>query len=530
MQRGLVLCLLMGASSLQAPPSRGRTSLPARAPALAAALAPALATQTTASAPALATQKAAYSGGASPTFSASGGATAAQVLNVSMPMTWYTGAALLSQGGFLLSGGDWYASPVVFSVFSYDSLASPAAPSHTFASVPGSVWPVLGQQSAALFSGMSFTTDGAVYAAYAGGSAEGPEWVESVPGVSGNWWEVSAPIQSSQNGSIVAYALTSMDHYDPLGPKHAEVLVMDTSAWPQRALLRDQLPNGTAVEDVHLSADASILVLISAWDPSGAINSSLVRVYSVVGASVLASFTTGWVDAACLSPDGRTLVLTTCDSENAIEVYSIAGGLVTLLANSSYPPMAPTSTFTYADTCQITASGALWVVFPLWWGGAINQTAVAYWASLPSSPTHQPVLPPSSLWLSPGISPSLQDSITASAALGPYFVYSSWGGRALKDGSPPPPTVHIFSQASPAAPLLEVSTPAALDPSLSGSIQSFDLAMNGTDLLVLCEGLDNVRARWEWAGLPLPAPFFSHPPLLPLFPPRSTQTLGPMAE
>lgn len=151
---------------------------------------------------------------------------------------------------------------------------------------------------------MSFTTDGAVYAAYGGASSEGPLWVESVPGVSGNWWETAAPIQASRNGSIVAYALTSMDHYDPLGPKHGEVVVLDTGSFPTRVLLRDTLANGTGVEDVHLSADGGTLVLISAWDPKGAINSSIVRVYDVPSATVLASFSTGWVDAACLSGDG----------------------------------------------------------------------------------------------------------------------------------------------------------------------------------------------------------------------------------
>jgi hypothetical protein len=69
---------------------------------------------------------------------------------------------------------------------------------------------------------------------YRGGGAEaqeGPLWVEQVPGVSGNWWEVASPIQASRNGSIVAYALTSLARYDPLGPKHAEVVVVDRRRW-----------------------------------------------------------------------------------------------------------------------------------------------------------------------------------------------------------------------------------------------------------------------------------------------------------
>ena len=435
-----------------------------------------------------------------------------QVLNVTMASTWFTGVALLNDSSYYLSGGNWYAGPPYpFSVYSFSLAAgAPAAPVAAYPSAPGSVWPSGGAQPAALFSGMSFTTDGAVYAAYGGGAGqEGPLWVESVPGVSGNWWETSAPIQASRNGSIVAYALTAMDRYDPLGPKHAEVVVLDTGAWPARVLLRDQLANGTGVEDVHLSADGATLVLIAAWDPSGAINSSLVRVYDVASGSALASFSTGYIDAACLSADGALLVLATCDSDNAIEVYAIAGGAVTQTANSTYPSGLPAaSTFTYAETCQVTAAGGLFVVFPLWWGGSINQTAVAYWRSLPAAPTQQPALPPSALWLSPGVSPSLQDSVIASATAGPFFGYSSWGGRAVAPGQPPPPTLHLFSEAAPGAPLLEIGTPASDDPTVSGSAQSLDLAWNGTALLLLCEGLDNVRVRGGWRAA-------SPPPLLP---------------
>jgi drug/metabolite transporter superfamily protein YnfA len=262
---------------------------------------------------------------------------------------------------------------------------------------------------------MSFTSEGAVYAAYGGAEAqEGPLWVQQVPGVSGNWWEVASPIQASRNGSIVAYALTALARYDPLGPKHAEVVVLDTGGFPQRVLLHDQLPNGTGVEDVHLSAD------------------------------------------------GGTLVLITCDSENAIEVYSIASGLVTLVVNSSYPAgFPPSSTFTYAETCQVTASGGLFMAFPLWWGGSINQTAVAFWRSLPASPTLQPTLPPTSLWLSPGTSPALQDSIISSASAGPS---RSSTATASATHSPAP-----SASALPSATPDSVASATAARPSLSTS-------------------------------------------------------------
>ena len=443
-----------------------------------------------------------------------------------MASTWFTGVALLNDSSCLLSGGDWYnGPPYPFFVYSLDlASATPAAPVHAYASAPGSVWPSGGVQPAGLFSGMSFTTDGAVYAAYGGVEQEGPLWVEAVPGVSGNWWEVGAPMQASLNGSIVAYALTALDRYDPLGPKHAEVVVLDTSAWPQRVLLRDQLANGTGVEDVHLSADGGTLVLVAAWDPAGAINSSVVRVYDVASGSVLATLSTGWVDAACLSADGSVLVLATTDSEDAIEVYSVARGVVTRTANSSYPSgFPPSSTFVYAETCAVTAAGGLFVVFPLWWGGSINQTAVAYWHSLPALPTPQPALPPTSLWLSPGTSPSLQDSVIASASAGPYFAYTTWGGAAAAPGQPPPPTLHIFSEAAPSAPLLEIGTPGTVDPTVSGSLQSLDLAWNGTALLVMCEGLDNVSGRRSPALNVAASPLsLSH--ACPLSPPPLTST------
>ena len=464
-----------------------------------------------------------------------GSAPYAQVLNISMETEHYffTGASFgnVSAQTFLLSGGDWYQGlPYPFFVWSFDaSSGAPLAPTYAYPTVPGSLWPTRGLLPTALFSGMSFQTEAAVFGGFDAGS-ESPLWIETVPGVSGNWWETAAPMQSSLNGSIVAYALTSLANYDPLAAKHAEVVVVDTSAFPARVLLRDVLANGTGMESLLLSDDGSTLVMISAWDPKGSINSSLVRVYNVVEGVVSSEITTGWVDAACMSGDGKALVLTTCDSENAIEVYTVdvGAGLVTLVSNSSYPQgLPPSSTFTYADTCKVTAGGGLFVVFPLWWGGSINQTAVAYWKTLPTAPTWEPYLPPTTLWLSNPISPQLQESvicslrhtpnslhhpsftpthkpqntfsrknyssIIASATLGSFFVYTSWGGKALSPSTDPtPPTIHIFSEAQPSAPILEISTPGTEDASNSGSIQSFDLCTNGTQqLLILAEGIGN---------------------------------------
>ena len=340
----------------------------------------------------------------------------AQVLNISMETEHYffTGASFgnVSAQTFLLSGGDWQGLPYPFFVWSFDaSSGAPLAPTYAYPTVPGSLWPTRGLLPTALFSGMSFQNEAAVFGGFDAGS-ESPLWIETVPGVSGNWWETAAPMQSSLNGSIVAYALTSLDHYDPLAAKHAEVVVVDTTSFPARVLLRDVLANGTGMESLLLSDDGSTLVMISAWDPKGSINSSLVRVYNVVEGVVSSEITTGWVDAACMSGDGKVLVLTTCDSENAIEVYTVDAGAVTLVSNSTYPQgFPPSSTFTYADTCKVTAGGGLFVVFPLWWGGSINQTAVAYWKTLPAAPTWEPYLPPTTLWLSNPISPQLQESV-----------------------------------------------------------------------------------------------------------------------
>ena len=53
---------------------------------------------------------------------------------------------------------------------------------------------------------------------------------------------------------------------------------------------------------------------------TGSINASTVRIYDVPAHKLVGEFTTGYVLASCMSADGMTLVLATCDSENTIEV------------------------------------------------------------------------------------------------------------------------------------------------------------------------------------------------------------------
>lgn len=122
----------------------------------------------------------------------------------------------------------------------------------------------------ASFAGQNFVSPShsVTFASFAPDTAA-PKWTLTPDGTAGNWWQTAAPVQTSANGSIVAYGLSWLDHYDPLGPKHAEVAVVDTSASPPRTVLSDKFRNGTGLEGVHLSADSRILVAIAADDPTG---------------------------------------------------------------------------------------------------------------------------------------------------------------------------------------------------------------------------------------------------------------------
>ncbi len=367
--------------------------------------------------------------------------------------------------------------------------------------MPGSVWGSKGASPVALFSGMSFSDEAAVVAAFSPG-APAPVFEETLPGVSGNWWQTGSNVGASANGSIVAFAYTGLARYDPLGPKRGQVLALDLSVFPVKELLYDAFPNGTGVEGARLSSDGSTLVAWTAIDPKGQINSSLVRVYDVARGALVAQWVAPYVLAACLSPSGERLVLATCDSDNSIEAFTIdltGEGFVTQTLNSTYPSFAPSApTFTYAAFCEISDAGQLWVAFPLWWGGSINQTAVAYYDCVPGAGPPAPYLSPSSLWLSPPISAALQDDLIASTsvadpATGEFlFAFVGWGGAPLDSGGPCPPSLRVFRSSAPGAPTAEVATPSSADPSVSGSLESVDMAaLGGGRFLVVAGGLNN---------------------------------------
>ena len=430
---------------------------------------------------------------------------AIQLWNSSLAGLWWYGASLTSGAALATSFGDPYRAPYPWSVATFGPLnasaAGPApAPAFTFPSVPGSVWGSRGGSPLAAFSGMSFTNEAAVVAAFLPG-APAPVFEETLPGVSGNFWQTGGNVAASANGSIIAYGYTGMARYDPLGPKRAQVLALDLSAAPARELLFDAFPNGTGLEGLRLSSDGATLVAWAAVDPAGAINSSLVRVYDVARGALVAQWVAPYVLAACLAPSGAALVLATCDSDNSIEAFTIdlaSEGVVAQTLNSSYPSFAPSQpTFSYAAFCELTDAGQLWVAFPLWWGGAINQTAVAYYAALPRTPPPSPFLPPSALWLSSPISADRQDDLMASAGVvdpgsgESFFVFVGWGGEAAAAGGPAPPTLRVFRSSAPAAPAAEVATPSAGDASVSGSLESVDAALlPGGQLLVVAGGLN----------------------------------------
>jgi hypothetical protein len=425
------------------------------------------------------------------------------LFNVTTPQQWTTGVSILSDNSLMMSYGDWYNPPYPFFVSS--APLATGIPSNPLPTVPGNVFASRGNADAAGFAGQDFTSLDGVFAKI---DADGTSWESKAPNVEGTWWQVGSPIRLSTNGSIVAYAQTWLDHYDPLGPKHAQVAVVDTSSFAPRVIMTDSFPNGTGFEDLLLSDDGAVLVVIAANDPTGAINSSDVRVYSITagGAQQVDAFTTGYVFASCLSSNGKFLVLATCDSENAIEVYAIGSGGVVQTSNSSYPSLP--GTFTFAATCAVSSRGSAWVVWPLWWGGAINQTAVAFYSSLPSTPTPPGTfLAPTTLWLSPPISDALQDDIAESAYLegtadSPgVFAFTSWGGAPLDAGGDTPPTLRIFSDASPATPLAAISTP-SFDGTCSGSLESLDIALDASgDVIVVAAGLNDHANVGSSAGM-----------------------------
>eukprot|EP01052_Picozoa_sp_SAG31_P051005 SAG31_NODE_11910_length_987_cov_0.826577_1_plen_266_part_10 len=177
------------------------------------------------------------------------------VLNESANGTWWTGVSLI--GGlwgrkvFMASVGNWYTPPYPFWVEAIPldgGVALWKAPT-----VPGAIVgaggkgcyflvfvqlfekqgtlierntaliekasALIGVNSNAAFVGQNFALPShpMTYASFAANNAM-PEWSVTPPGAAGNWWQTAAPIQTSANGSIVAYGQSRLDYYDPLAP------------------------------------------------------------------------------------------------------------------------------------------------------------------------------------------------------------------------------------------------------------------------------------------------------------------------
>ena len=71
------------------------------------------------------------------------------------------------------------------------------------------------------------------------------------------------------------------------------------------------------------------------------------------------------------------------------------------------------------------------------------------------------------------------------------FAFTTWGGAVDKTTGRTPPTMHLFSERNPAAPLLQISTP-GLGGNCSGSLLQLDMALDATSsvLHVLAAGLN----------------------------------------
>ena len=72
------------------------------------------------------------------------------------------------------------------------------------------------------------------------------------------------------------------------------------------------------------------------------------------------------------------------------------------------------------------------------------------------------------------------------------FAFTTWGGQADADTRAVPPTLHLFSERDPAAPLLQIATPSAIDGNCSGSLGALDMARDATTghLRILAAGLN----------------------------------------
>ena len=355
--------------------------------------------------------------------------------------------------------------------------------------MPGSMWPCHGARAQATYTGMDFLTQAPVLASF---GADGiAAWQDRLPGTVRESWARGPLGAASANGALLAFGITRTD--PSLQEEQAVVLVMNVSAFPASTLVADSFSSRTGIEVVLQSDAGEVVVAVAARVAAeGTIDSSEVRIYDVVAGTV-SSFVTYWVSASCLSADGRRLVLVTADSYNSVLVYQVArSSQYRLILNSTSLP----GKSSYAATCAVSNAGALWATFPLFWGEAtLNQSAVAFWQKLPSEPKlGVQNFPPSSLWLSDPVLPTLEDAPGGGSVYlegEGLFAFTTWGGAADNATGRTPPTLHLFSEHDPAAPLLQIATP-AFDGTCSGSLGPLDMAVDAASntLRILAAGLN----------------------------------------
>jgi hypothetical protein len=412
--------------------------------------------------------------------------------NVTTPGAWFSGVCLFNASSFGYSAGDWYAPPYPFR-FATAPLAAPNQTTVTpLPSAPGSVWPCRGARNRVGFTGIDFGTLAPILSVF---SADGNAAWQARPkiGTVRESWARGALSATSADGELAAFGITLVDPAAHI--EQARVLVWDISTSPAKTLVNASFAQGTGIEAVLQSDSGEVVVAVAAVvGPSGTQTASEVRVFDVI-AGTNSAFTVGWVSASCLSTDGRQLVLATADSYNSLLVYKVGRrSQYELLLNTTYPKLPGQST--YASSCATSNAGALWVTFPLFWGvSTLNQSAVAFWRTIPQD---KPVVgrgnaAPTSLWLTDPVDPMLEDAPGSSVYLEGHglFAFTTWGGAVDKTTGRTPPTMHLFSERNPAAPLLQISTP-GLGGNCSGSLLQLDMALDATSsvLHVLAAGLN----------------------------------------
>ena len=467
-------------------------------------------------------------------FSGEGGATSTFQGNTSIPFsqlwskvgydTWFNSIAIARSGepgstvpqaspGYFMTGGNWNEAPYPFFLVAGDALTGHVAWNDSTSLPPGDVAPKSYGQFGA-FSGIDFTTRAAYFATFSRRSAI-PIWAARVAAVTDNTAQTGASIATDEDGHVVAVGVT----YAPTGAAPwVKIFAENTSSTPTVPLLDDdwrQLSVATKFEQLHLSRDGTVLVAIAAIIQSdGSINSSLVRVYQRIpgirlpghsssqSAASSSSFVrigeirTHYVFAACLSAAGEHFQLATTDSVDTLQVYHVNKQLqfIERIVCSPYPPTLP-GTFQYVAACRISsaadqqqqhpaaAATVAFVMntFALFWGDAMNQTAVARYA-IPSAPVPVGTLwNPSWLYLTVPTDASLQDTPRADALSddGSLYAYVSWGGAAAMTNGSIPPTLHLYRTAAALkklGPILQIAT-VATGSQTSASLNSLDLAV-----------------------------------------------------